>query len=55
MSELRSSTKRALLLATLLLGVPVEAQAPTGESQVKAMFVYNFLKFVAWPRGKSVV
>jgi hypothetical protein len=25
-----------------------------GESQVKAMFVYNFLKFVEWPSSKSV-
>jgi hypothetical protein len=41
--------KRLLVLATLLFGVRVEAQAPMGESEVKAMFVYNFLKFVEWP------
>lgn len=33
----------------LLCGVRMEAQTPTGESQVKAMFVYNLLKFVEWP------
>jgi hypothetical protein len=32
----------------------VEAQGPMDESQVKAMFVYNFLKFVEWPVNASV-
>jgi hypothetical protein len=50
----RSITKRILVLAALLFGVRVEAQAPLGESQVKAMFVYNFLKFVEWPVDASV-
>jgi hypothetical protein len=46
----RRSLLRAVLLAVaLLVGVRAEAQAPMGESQVKAMFVYNFLKFVEWP------
>ncbi len=53
-SELRSITKRLLVFATLLFGVRAEAQAPMGESQVKAMFVYNFLKFVEWPVDASV-
>ncbi len=48
-SERRSITKRLILLAALLSGVRAEAQAPMDESQVKAMFVYNFLKFVEWP------
>jgi YfiR/HmsC-like len=48
-SERRSITKRLILLAALLFGVRAEAQAPMDESQVKAMFVYNFLKFVEWP------
>jgi hypothetical protein len=48
-SGARSITKRFLVLAALLFGVRVEAQAPMGESEVKAMFVYNFLKFVEWP------
>src|SRR5258708_31885116 len=48
-SERRSITKRLLLLTTLLFGVRVGAQSPMNESQVKAMFVYNFLKFVEWP------
>jgi hypothetical protein len=47
--------KRLLVLATLLFGVRVEAQqAPMGEAQVKAMFVYNFLKFVEWPVDASL-
>jgi len=33
----------------LLFGARLEAQAPMDELQVKAMFVYNFLKFVEWP------
>jgi len=45
----RSITRRLLLLATLLFGVRAGAQSPMSESQVKAMFVYNFLKFVEWP------
>jgi len=45
----RSITKRFLILAALLFGVRAEAQSPMNESQVKAMFVYNFLKFVEWP------
>jgi hypothetical protein len=53
-SELRSITKRLLLCAALVFGVRAEAQAPMGESQVKAMFVYNFLKFVEWPVDASV-
>jgi hypothetical protein len=44
-----SIIKQLLILATLLFGVRGEAQSPVGESQVKAMFVYNFLKFVEWP------
>ena len=49
MSGRRFITKRFLILAPLLLGVRAEAQSPINESQVKAMFVYNFLKFVEWP------
>jgi len=48
-SERRSIIKRLLAAATLLLGVRLEAQTPMNESEVKAMFVYNFLKFVEWP------
>jgi hypothetical protein len=48
-SERRSITRRLLLLGTLLFGVRAGAQSPMSESQVKAMFVYNFLKFVEWP------
>ncbi len=50
----RSVIKRLLVLATLLFGARVGAQAPMSESQVKAMFVYNFLKFVEWPVDTSV-
>ena len=54
MSERRSITKRLLVLGTLLFGVRVQAQTPMGESEVKAMFVYNFLKFVEWPSDTSL-
>jgi hypothetical protein len=50
----RSITRRLLLLATLLFGARLEAQATMGESQIKAMFVYNFLKFVDWPADSSL-
>ena len=50
----RSTIKLLLILGTLLFGVRVEAQAPMGEPQVKAMFVYNFLKFVEWPGETSL-
>jgi hypothetical protein len=50
----RSTIKRFLFLATLLFGARVEAQDPMDESQVKAMFVYNFLKFVEWPTETSL-
>jgi hypothetical protein len=50
----RFITKRFLILAALLFGARAEAQSPMNESQVKAMFVYNFLKFVEWPADTSV-
>jgi YfiR/HmsC-like len=49
----RSIIKRVLVLATLLFGVRADAQTPMSESQVKAMFIYNFLKFVEWPVDAS--
>jgi hypothetical protein len=52
-SEPRSIIKRFLVLAALLVGARAEAQVPMAESQVKAMFVYNFLKFVEWPFASS--
>jgi hypothetical protein len=52
-SGARCIIKRLVVFATLLFGVRVEAQVPMGESQVKAMFVYNFLKFVEWPSTTS--
>jgi hypothetical protein len=48
-SERRFITRRLLLVVSLLFGVRAGAQSPMNESQVKAMFVYNFLKFVEWP------
>jgi hypothetical protein len=41
------------VVAALLVGARAGAQAPMAESQVKAMFVYNFLKFVEWPLNTS--
>ena len=48
-SKRRSTSSAVLLLATLLAGTRVVAQAPAAEAQIKAAFVYNFLKFVEWP------
>ena len=39
------------LLSMLGIGIDVRAQAPGDEAQMKAAFVYNFLKFVEWPAG----
>jgi hypothetical protein len=50
----RCITKRLLVVAALLFGARVQAQTPMGESEIKAMFVYNFLKFVEWPVDVSV-
>jgi hypothetical protein len=49
----RSITNRALVALALLVGARLEGQAVTDEAQVKAMFVYNFLKFVEWPPDAS--
>lgn len=43
----------ALLFALLATGAPACAQAPADEAQIKAAFVYNFLKFVDWPDAVS--
>ena len=45
----RSTISAVLLLATLLAGTRVLAQPPAAEAQIKAAFIYNFLKFVEWP------
>jgi uncharacterized protein DUF4154 len=37
------------MLASLVVAARVQAQAPGAEAQIKAAFVYNFLKFVEWP------
>jgi hypothetical protein len=44
-----SSTLLALTLQAPAAITPALAQAPAGEAEVKAAFVYNFLKFVEWP------
>jgi hypothetical protein len=49
----RSIISRTLVALALLVGARLEAQAVTDEAQVKAMFVYNFLKFVEWPADAS--
>ena len=40
---------RAALLALLILAAPGRAAAPPGEYQVKAVYLFNFGQFVAWP------
>ncbi len=42
----------ACLLVSSLLGPHARAQSP-GEYQVKAVFLYNFAKFVEWPADSS--
>ena len=49
MSRRRCITSIALLLATLAFGTHAEAQIAADEAEVKAAFVFNFLKFVEWP------
>ncbi len=39
----------AVLVAMAVSGSTAIAQPPAAEAQVKAAFVYNFLKFVEWP------
>ena len=51
MSRRRCITRSALLAATLFLGARLDGQTPNDEAQIKAAFVYNFLKFVEWPAG----
>jgi hypothetical protein len=43
----------AVLVALLVLANGTQAQAPAEEAQIKAAFVYNFLKFVDWPDAAS--
>jgi hypothetical protein len=43
----------ALLCVLLAVGCRAGAQAPVDEAQIKAAFVYNFLKFVDWPETAS--
>jgi hypothetical protein len=38
-----------LVVTALVGGARAQGQAPADESQIKAAFVYNFLKFVEWP------
>ena len=54
MSGVQPIFKRFFVLAALAVASRGEAQAPMDEAQVKAMFVYNFLKFVEWPADSSV-
>ncbi|MEO8622517.1 MAG: YfiR family protein [bacterium] len=52
MSRRRSASERlgaTLLLALLCIAGRARAQAPADEAQIKAAFVFNFLKFVDWP------
>ena len=47
----------ALSIIAISLGAsasPALAQAPANEAQVKAAFVYNFLKFIEWPSNTFV-
>jgi hypothetical protein len=41
----------AILAAAALVCVPAAGAAAPGEYQVKAVFLYNFTRFVAWPEA----
>ena len=45
----RARSVVAVVVALATTGNAAFAQAPANEAQVKAAFVYNFLKFVDWP------
>jgi YfiR/HmsC-like len=45
----RQPNLTSCLLVLLFFGVPVLAQEAPSEYQVKAAYLYNFLKFVEWP------
>jgi len=52
-----TSARSTTLLIVFLIVLPVPAvvwaeSAPTQEYQIKAAFLYNFLKFVDWPKEK---
>lgn len=49
MSRRRFGSSVLLALATVALALSAAADEPAGEAEVKAAFVYNFLKFVEWP------
>jgi len=44
----------ALIVSGLILNVPQTLADDGKESLVKAAFIYNFVKFVEWPDGKSI-
>ncbi len=48
MAAFISKLRIPVLISCLLIGSPVFAQEVT-EYQVKALFIYNFAKFVEWP------
>jgi hypothetical protein len=52
-SSAARQARAVLLFALLAVAGRAWAQAPTDEAQVKAAFVYNFLKFVDWPAGAT--
>jgi YfiR/HmsC-like len=49
----RAFSSAAVLLVLLLMSSRAQAQVPADEAQIKAAFVYNFLKFVDWPATAS--
>lgn len=52
MSRRRCGIEAAVALA-LFCGVRADAQAGVDEAQVRAAYVYNFLKFVEWPADST--
>ena len=53
MKSTGSLVRHAITVVAVMavVGSSASAQKPASEAQVKAAFVYNFLKFVEWPAG----
>lgn len=55
---MKTKARIFVVLALVLFVVPIVAQAqeesaPSREYQIKAAFLYNFIKFVDWPKEKT--
>jgi len=51
MSRIKTITALILVLSLSAVACATEEAAPSKEYQVKAAFIYNFIKFVDWPQA----